>query len=644
MRPLFLVVLLASSLLAAQDGPTNLNAWLNERAQEHLRVRKAKIAAIRTPAEARARQAEVRRTMLALLGGLPKDTGPLNAKVTGVLDGGLFTVEKVVFESQPHFYVTANLYRPKNAAGRRPAILYSIGHWREGKPAAQPLAGNLAAKGFIVLAYDPIGQGERDQAYDPRTGRSLIGGTTDQHFSAGAGAHLAGLTYARYMIHDSKRAIDYLVSRPDVDPERIGATGCSGGGTQTTFIAALDPRVKAAAPACYMQSFELSFANDDAIGDSEQSWPGFIAAGLDETDFVELFAPKPWLIGSTQSDFFRPRAAQVVYEEARSFYRHFDKPDHVAWVVGPGGHGTPLNVREAIYQWFIRHLNDNVGDAKELEVRSFSETELWVGPSGAVARDFRSRDIHAIIREDYAAQPLKRPPPFVSQRPSTSTARLMRESTTDGVRVLEQLITVEKGLEIAATLYLPPKPKNVALLLVEPSPKALELGKDGYTVLSLKPRGTPAPGARAWLGDWMASTRAWLVGRSLVEQRVDDILAGADLLAAVAPGKEIRASASGVAGIWLLLAKRADPKRIGRVWVDRTPHDLCAAVGLPIHWSLHDAVTPGFCGFGNLTTDEASLASDPQDWNRNLKPHLTGVHRYRTFTSGDDFLWAEFLR
>lgn len=648
MRSLLLGLLLRFLLSVPafpQDGSTNLNSWLNDRAQEHLRARKARIAAIRTPAQARARQEEVRRTMLTLLGGWPKPAGPLNARVTGTLDGGPFTIEKVVFESRPRYYVTANLYKPKNAPGRRPAILYSIGHWREGKPAAQPLAANLAAKGFIVLAYDPVGQGERDQAFDPRTGRSLIGGPTDQHFSAGAGAHLAGLTFARYLIQDSQRALDYLVSRPDVDPERIGATGCSGGGTQTTFISALDPRVKAAAPACFLQSFELSFANDSAIGDSEQSWPGFIAAGLDETDFVTLFAPKPWLIASTQADFFRPDAARAVYEEARAFYTHLDQPAHVSWVVGPGGHGTPRVVREAIYGWFIRHLNRNEGDPQEIETRSFSEAELWAGPTGAVAADFRSRDVHELIREDYASRPASKPLVFTSRRLPKSVSRLMYESSAGGVRVTQHLITVETGLEIGATLYQPDSSsRRTALLLVEPAPKALELAQQGYTVLTVRPRGTPFSGPRVWLGDWMANTRAWLTGRSLVEQRVDDLLAATDFLALQAPGHEIRAAASGVAGLWLLLARRADPSRLARVWVDRTPHDLCSAIGRPLHWELHDAVWPGFCAAGNLTTSEATLASDPQDWNRNLWPHLAGPHRYRTFTGGDAAFWVEFLR
>ena len=125
------------------------------------------------------------------IGGLPDYAGPLNAKVTGKIELARYTIEKVVFESLPQFYITANLYRPNDSA-KHPGILMPMGHWEEGKPAGQRIAANLAVKGFVVLAYDPVGQGERLQAYDQRTRVSLAGGATEQHFMAGAQSILAG--------------------------------------------------------------------------------------------------------------------------------------------------------------------------------------------------------------------------------------------------------------------------------------------------------------------------------------------------------------------------------------------------------------------------------------------------------------------
>ncbi len=340
--------LLTGLLLAAcsmQDTPAPFLDWMDRIAQKQLDARQAKIEAIKTPEQARAHQKQSRETILRLIGGLPDYNGPLNARVTGKMDGGDFTIERLAFESLPRFVVTANLYLPKSP-GKHPGIVFPLGHWEQGKPAAQHMAANFARKGFAVLAYDPIGQGERQQAYDKRINRSMIGGSTEQHFMAGANAVLINESFARYRIWDAKRALDYLISRPEVDGDRIGATGCSGGGTVTTYISALDPRIKVSAPACYMNSFRLVFTGP--VGDSEQSPLNFIAEGLDETDYVELFAPKPWLIGSTTEDFFTPAGAKIVFEEAKRWSDLFGAEDKINWVVSPGGHGPPQTLREEI--------------------------------------------------------------------------------------------------------------------------------------------------------------------------------------------------------------------------------------------------------------------------------------------------------
>jgi hypothetical protein len=235
------------------DAETQLIRWLDRIAQSQLDSRAREIDAVKSVAEAERRKQQVRQKILALIGGLPDYTGPLNARVTGRVEKRGYTIEHVIFESLPRFYVTANFYRP-NQPGRHPAVLISLGHWDDGKVAEQLTAANLALKGFVALAYDGIGQGERIQAYDRRVGETLGGWSTELHLQAGAPSLLIGDSFARYQIWDSKRALDYLVSRPEVDPERIGCTGCSGDGAITTYIAALDPRVKAAAPACSIPS------------------------------------------------------------------------------------------------------------------------------------------------------------------------------------------------------------------------------------------------------------------------------------------------------------------------------------------------------------------------------------------------------
>src|SRR6185295_18530567 len=131
-----------------------------------------------------------------------------------------------------------------------------VGHGVDGKAGSRQIAVGLATKGFIALAYDPLGQGERVQYYDPDLRDSKVGGPTTEHSHSNGHTLLIGDNVARYRIWDGIRGIDYLLTRPDVDGARIGCTGCSGGGTLTTYISALDDRVKAAAPSCYINSWE----------------------------------------------------------------------------------------------------------------------------------------------------------------------------------------------------------------------------------------------------------------------------------------------------------------------------------------------------------------------------------------------------
>ena len=264
------------------------------------------------------------------------------------------------------------------------------------------LAANLALKGFVSLAFDPSGQGEREQTYDPHTKGPAAGWSVNEHIHAGAQASLVGESVTRYFIWDAKRSIDYLVSRPEVDPARLGAAGCSGGGALTTFIGALDSRLKAVIPACFPISYRLLFAGSDPH--SEMTLPQQLAHGLDTADFVELSAPTPWLIQATEQDYFPPAGAKLVYDEARRWYSLYGAEDKVALFVGPGTHGTPLVSREAVYQWLIRWLNDGRGDSHEQPVKLFANHELLVTRTGRVEDEPGSRKLYQLILDDLHAK------------------------------------------------------------------------------------------------------------------------------------------------------------------------------------------------------------------------------------------------
>src|SRR5579864_8760715 len=193
------------NLSAQQSTQDPLLRWMDQIAQKQLERREKAIAEIHSVADAEHRKHLVRETFLALIGGLPDYNGPLNPRITGKIESENYTIEKVIFESLPGFYVTANLYRP-NQPGRYPGVLLQAGHTQEGKPEGQRLAANLALKGVVVLAFDPVGQGEREQTYERQVGHALAGWSVPEHIQAGAQSILIGESVSRYFIWDAKRA------------------------------------------------------------------------------------------------------------------------------------------------------------------------------------------------------------------------------------------------------------------------------------------------------------------------------------------------------------------------------------------------------------------------------------------------------
>ncbi len=381
------------------DAPNLLRSHLNRAAFELLGKRRAKIASLQTADDWRSRQAEVRNILNRIVGPFP-DRTPLKARVMGTVQKDRFRIEKIVFESQPEFYVTGCLFIPQNLQGKAPTILNVIGHTGIAFRSAsyQRLILNLVRKGFIVFAMDPIGQGERLQYYHPGLGKSLVGGPTAEHSYVGKQCFIAGSSTARHFTWDGIRAIDYLVSRPEVDASRIGVTGISGGGTQTSYISALDDRVVAAAPTCYICGFQRLF---ESIGpqDAEQNFNRGVANGIDHADFLEVRAPKPTLVVATTRDFFSIQGARETVAEARKAFQALGRADHLQLVEDDLGHGYTRKNREAIYAFFQEHLK-NPGDPTEMEVPFLSSDELKVTPTGQITDSLGGETVFSLNRKD----------------------------------------------------------------------------------------------------------------------------------------------------------------------------------------------------------------------------------------------------
>jgi dienelactone hydrolase len=359
--------------------PSALYGQLIDKADGQIKKRTAIIAKLNTKSDWQARQKSIKASLLEAIGAFPEKT-PLNAVITGRIERPDFTVEKLYFESMPGYYVTAGLFIPHKRAAKAPAILYCSGHTPLGfrSPVYQRVILNYVKKGFVVLAFDPVGQGERFQYKD--TLKSL--GGTDEHSFAGAQSFISGRSAAHYFIWDGVRGIDYLSSRPEVDPGRIGVTGRSGGGTQSAYIGAVDNRVVAAAPECYLTTFD-KLLRSKGPQDAEQNLMYSLEKGIDLADFVELRAPRPTLMITTSRDMFSIQGAMDVYAEARKAYRAFGVPDHLSMVTDDAGHESTLKNRQAGYAFFQKYLQ-NPGDSLEQEVEIFDEKQLYVTPHGQI--------------------------------------------------------------------------------------------------------------------------------------------------------------------------------------------------------------------------------------------------------------------
>ena len=181
--------------------------------------RLARLNQIQTESDFRVWQEANRKAFLDLIGGLPTEHSPLHARVTGEVSREGYLIRKIIFESLPEYYVTANLYVPTTGKGPFPAILTPCGHSQNGKAydIYQHLFIGLAKRGYVVLSYDPMGQGERYQYWDFLQNENLLKDPDRQHAMAGLQETLLGQNLSRYFIWDGIRGIDYLTSLPEVD-------------------------------------------------------------------------------------------------------------------------------------------------------------------------------------------------------------------------------------------------------------------------------------------------------------------------------------------------------------------------------------------------------------------------------------------
>jgi cephalosporin-C deacetylase-like acetyl esterase len=607
--------------LTAQNVPTNNDArnklyrYIDSIIHSQLENRKVAIARIQTREEAEQRKKETRGKILQLIGGLPEHSGAVSVKDFGSIDGDGFRVEKIAYESLPGFWVTADLYRPAAGEGPFPAIVLAPGHGAGGKTENWSWGGNFARNGIVALAYDPIGQGERLQYYDADKKASFIGNPTGEHGEANVGPMLLGDTIARYMVNDAMRGVDYLSARKDVDVTRIGAFGCSGGGTMTAYFAALDDRVKAAAVACYFTSFTELLASPQGAQDAEQSIPHFIEQGLDFPDWAEAFAPKPYAVVSTENDMFPIAGARTTVDEARRFYGLYGAADKLEWITGPGGHGNLGPISPAILAFFTKSLKGSAPERPFTPMRPANAAGMIVTPTGQVSASIGGETVYSINRKRAEMLITKRAPPNKNQLqkdirqltgavlPADGSLTVLSMEQRAGYRI--ETVSLKSGgeTELPGVLAVPDRSgAKPAMLMFSSEPpdkgKIEELVKANSIVLALQSRPTPV-GTESikspYLGVFnLLSLRAFLAGKTIIGLRIDDAVRALNVLSARkdVDRHAITAHGAGPMGLVLLHTAVLD-SRISRLVLEDTLNSYRSIVDQPVHRNVSEVIIPG---------------------------------------------------
>lgn len=357
------------------------------------------------PQDIKRHQDHLKTEFLRRIGGLPERT-PLNAKVVGTLQRRGYRVEKIIFESQPQHFVTAALFLPDPGKfpSPYPAVLVPCGHSNEAKGYRNYAGfGALCAfNGLAALVFDPIDQGERHQWQDP-DGKFTLWGTAG-HNMIGVGSILLGRNTARFEIWDGMRGIDYLQSRPDIIPDKIGCSGISGGGTQTAYLMALDARIVAAAPGCYICSLYGRLIRTNGPQDAEQNIFGQLALGMDHADYCMMRAPAPTLLLTATRDYFNIEDAWMSFRMAKRLYGRLGYPERMDLAETDAPHGFSIQLREASVRFMLRWLagrDEVVFEPADLDVPTAAD--LQCTPRGEVMLLEGARSVYDLNR-DYARE------------------------------------------------------------------------------------------------------------------------------------------------------------------------------------------------------------------------------------------------
>ena len=593
-----------------------MRRYLRRLTHEALDRRLDKYEALKTEQDIRKYQQDMRQFFLRQL-DLP-DRTPLNARIVDTKIYNDYRLEKIIYESQPGFFVPALFYLPLTEPPF-PGVLLLCGHDDRGKAAYQEIAILLVKNGMAVLCPDPLGQGERKQVLN-ETGRGQYRSTTE-HMIAGIAPILLGRSLATYMIWDGIRGIDYLVSRPEVDPARIGCTGNSGGGNRTSYLMALDERVSCAAPGCFITTTRRK-NESPGPGDAEQNIHGQIAYGLDLPDYMILRAPKPTLILSATQDFVPIEGTWEAFRQAKRIYTRLGFAERVDLVETDEKHGYSTRLRVGAVRWMRRwllNIDDAVTDSEfpieppeELlctpegqvlllpgarsvfDLNVEKEKQLAVERSSALSRMGSDEKRETIRTMTGIRKPADLPQPNVEDR-----GVLQRK----GYNIKKLIFGWDGDIELPALLFRPEKPDGDRYLYLHDKGKHVDaspggpiekLVSAGNIVLAVDLRGIGETQTTPWRyqnaieftgHDAAEFYIAYMLDRSFLSMRTEDILVSARFLSEqgmATKQRGVHVIAIGETGPPALHAIALEPGFLEKVELHRALFSWKDAVQIPV--------------------------------------------------------------
>lgn len=551
-----------------------MRRYLRRLAHGALDRRMQEYEALKTPEQIKSYQQAMRQFFIRQLGSFPERT-PFNARIVGEKIYDDYRIEKVIYESVPGFYVTAIFYLPLTEPPY-PGVLLPCGHSENGK-AAEPYqrAGILLAKnGMAVLCPDPIGQGERKQLPD-NSSRARYRATTE-HMIAGVAPILLGQSLATYMIWDGIRGIDYLISRPEIDKTRIGCTGNSGGGNRTSYLMALDDRIVSAAPGCFITTTRRK-NESPGPGDAEQNIHAQITYGMDHPDYIIMRAPRPTLILSATGDYVPIEGAWEAFRQAKRIYTRLGFTERVNLVEADERHGFSLHLRVGVVRWMRRWLLAKDDVVTETKFPVEPDDELQCAPEAQVLLMPGARSIFDLYmeREQQLAEQRRR---FWEQADAEKILTKVRDIAgirklkglprperedcgslrREGYRIDKLVLRWEPDIELPALLFQPDSSGGEPCLYVHGRGKHVDaapggpienLVQAGHTVLAVDLRGCGETRTTPWrYGNTLEFTGpntaeffiAYMLGKSFLGMRAEDVLVSSRYLAELSPGQKPR--------------------------------------------------------------------------------------------------------